>query len=978
MDSLSARNGHSPLLDHNGRPMQDERGLLLPPYRQFSAVYNTISRTYMSTFDEALKHSKTNALAMPRDAFLMGCLQERMLQLAELKCHLKPENEKDSRQKEVARGLTDICVGGCDRWIQFKMQLAWATWYGRYGNQLAWMPKSINGKKRLAVTTHSPVNGDKIQFGWDGVPRVFVNYMWINEHAPKGSPSHKWIENYDEKAALMQKDNPAKPVIIGERAPMLVLKDPLWRERFVIHKHLCIDADYFDGEMAGGLHGVGLRSMVYWFFHLRDEMIGWAINHLQKIGVGGILMFYYDEGNADAQEQAEKAAADAGERYALAMPRPRGQSKDVSMFDYMPFNEAGVTSMTQVIQDYFERHIERLMIGQTLSSKPAGGGLGDGTASLHSDTKHKILMFDAINLQDTLNSDYIPVAKKWNYPKADFNVYLTFEIPDPDAETKLKLGQIIVAVGGEVKADDMLGPAGFEKPEPDDVTFSQAKAQQALAEGQAESQQKMADAQQQQAIQKQQAAVAQAQQKQKAAVEEHEMKMKHEEQKQRQKQELEVQKAQQKAAMEFAKNMPAENETPPLPENVRLVNLQDDALPLAYAAQHAPAGGATINGKKFTGGEFIPAGDMAKATPRERMKLEQKQQAGQPQPQMPQEQPQAIEEPMVMVPPEQMDDVLRFTMSNSVRGKEDHMPHVLDSVRKFANLQPGKGMDEHGQLRYHTAAGRAYQRAAMAASLGQVTQDTYDASAARMIEQFRAKAGKDIGAKTQLQPVSQAARQAATGVGKVAGAMSKPVFAAGIGESIKPFFGPTNAKGKIKDPLSRAVHAAGTRAGAGIASQGVKTAIGDIPHFVHWLQQGMPREGVPRAATTAAKAALLTALGGLMAHKVLTKPAEKQLTPAEADDRLRDIFREQIGEENRVKTIRKEVQRELGGGRQSPPRRAASPMIPRPPGALPGSGPRDQNTGRPMWQADESPAAYNEDAVVEALTDEVMDLLEVE
>lgn len=48
---------------------------------------------------------------------------------------------------------------------------------------------------------------------------------------------------------------------------------------------------------------------------------------------------------------------------------------------------------------------------------------------------------------------------------------------------------------------------------------------------------------------------------------------------------------------------------------------------LFESAEHAPKGGATINGKPFAGGQFIPAADMAKATPHEKKALEEKKQA---------------------------------------------------------------------------------------------------------------------------------------------------------------------------------------------------------------------------------------------------------------------------------------------------------------------------------------------------------------
>lgn len=60
----------------------------------------------------------------------------------------------------------------------------------------------------------------------------------------------------------------------------------------------------------------------------------------------------------------------------------------------------------------------------------------------------------------------------------------------------------------------------------------------------------------------------------------------------------------------------------PEPANVQ------ESSPLMEAVEHAPAGGATIAGKQFRGGQFIPSQDMAKATPAEKAALKQKQQQG--------------------------------------------------------------------------------------------------------------------------------------------------------------------------------------------------------------------------------------------------------------------------------------------------------------------------------------------------------------
>lgn len=363
---LNGEYGKNRLLGPNGRPIEDDNaGFQLGHHRTFSALYQTMAKAYYWKYDEALKNSEENALAMRRDSFILGCLQERYLQLAELPFHLEPEDQKSRIQKAISDELTKI-IKKTNRWTQFVYQLSEAIWYGRYGNQLNWRSVPVNGQPRLAVVDHRPVNGDKIQFAYDGTPMIMIHHS---------------------EAADLMKSGRAKQddLVIGGRSPMLRLSKPEWRQRFVVHKHICNDADYFDGEMAGGVHGVGLRSMIYWNFWLRDEMLGWAINHLKKIGVGGILVFYYDEGNKEGKAAAEEAAQQAGERYAISMPRPRGSAKDTSHAELLSFNESGVQALTSIIQEYFERHIQRLIIGQELSSSAAATGLGSGVANFQVD-----------------------------------------------------------------------------------------------------------------------------------------------------------------------------------------------------------------------------------------------------------------------------------------------------------------------------------------------------------------------------------------------------------------------------------------------------------------------------------------------------------------------------------------------------------------------------------------------------------------
>ncbi|WP_420841840.1 phage portal protein family protein [Fimbriiglobus ruber] len=168
--------------------------------------------------------------------------------------------------------------------------------------------------------------------------------------------------------------------------------------------------------MAGRAHGVGLRDYVYWAWWLRDEMLSWLTDYMEKVGSMGLLLFYYEDGNPAAEAAAKQAAADARGKSALAVPVPRGRDKDAAKVEVIAAQTAGAQFLVDMVDRYFERHIERLYVGQSLSAGTAGSGLGgSGVAALHADTKFNLLAWDADNLGDTLTRDLVGVLQHLNF-----------------------------------------------------------------------------------------------------------------------------------------------------------------------------------------------------------------------------------------------------------------------------------------------------------------------------------------------------------------------------------------------------------------------------------------------------------------------------------------------------------------------------------------------------------------------------------
>lgn len=432
-----------------GRELTDGRGMLVPHVRTFNALYNAFSRVYSSRWDEAVRHGRENAAAMLHDAFFRALLQERFKPLQRWKWEVEADPDevpkgkgKDpySEDREEVRRQLEAVVRRTRQLQHVKYLTGWgAGWYGRYGVQVRYDTDAVGGFPRKVVGWWEPVNGDKLHADWDGRWGVMVR-------PGAGIPKEYTVKTFDN---------------VG---PVLLLDRPELRQRFVVNQHEIEDADYLEALGAGRRYGVGLRDFSYWSWWLRDEMLSWLTDFMEKVGSLGLILFYYDESNPTSKANAETAAKDIRGRSALAVPRPRGNDKQTSAVEVIPANMTGVGFLKEIIADYFERHIERLFVGQSLSAGEGKSGLeGDGRAEFAKDTKFNLLASDADNQAETFTRDLILPLQGLNFREAPWRYRWKYLVPDPEADVKLDAWSKVKDVL-PVKADELRETVGWSKP----------------------------------------------------------------------------------------------------------------------------------------------------------------------------------------------------------------------------------------------------------------------------------------------------------------------------------------------------------------------------------------------------------------------------------------------------------------------------------------------------------------------------------
>lgn len=493
MDGLT--NGRLPsarLLDHNGReidPNREDRddGLDLPHILTFGSLYHGAAYTYHHLFDEAIKHSRQNALAMRRDAWIMGLLSERADETLEKKWHLEPDNPKDPWQKTVADGVTKI-IKGIHRLQEMRRYLLeGGLWYGRYGANVKWkwkecwlpvmekkgpatpgmqsVPTMARGKV-LTIVKHKPVNGDKI--GHTNSDDAYVLIAGSFHDKIKGDPKIIYPN--------------------GAGAPALVLRGT-WREQILMHRAQADDADYFDAEFGEQVHGKGIRNTIYWLDFLRRDYFGAVTEMLNRIGLG-IVVIYYDQSNAAAKTEALDMAKKYSRRSVIVMPRASDSMSQGGAIEVVETPMAGATIMLE-LQTHVENQIERFMIGQLISG---GGGSsnpleGTGKSEFARDTKTKRCRSDAELFDDSLTGSddepgLVSIIKKWTYGFADFPLRWVTDHEENNPAEILDAVKVCVDMGVKFAEKDIREQTGLPAPEEGEPIIGGAK--EALAQAQAE------------------------------------------------------------------------------------------------------------------------------------------------------------------------------------------------------------------------------------------------------------------------------------------------------------------------------------------------------------------------------------------------------------------------------------------------------------------------------------------------------------
>jgi hypothetical protein len=415
---------------------------VVPHHEQFIAQWNTQSGVYRYTFDEALRHSRQNAVAYRLDPVVYEALRARQMPTAALSWHLEAENEADPGEADHAKKCREA-IERTPNLQQLLMYLLDAVWYGRHGASLVYDWDFTAGYRRAVVRQHFPINGDKLVFRYTGEVGVLVG----------GKYSGSWIPTDRGRAHICT---------------------PEERQLLVVHEHEREDADFQAPEMAGRVHGVGVRDRLYWFLYMKQRVLAWMMSFLERVGKGGTWVFYFESGNDASLAEVTKFAQQANNNTAFLFPRYADGKSGPGVERLEPVL-AGADMLYRLVTEYFDVVIRRLILGQSLSAEAGGTGLGSGVASFHEETLNRILKYDARNLQETLTRDFVSVISRHIDP-ARCTPKWVFEVDKPNSAEHLEAAGRFFEMGGILDEDNLRSVLGLPKPKPGSKTLSRAQS----------------------------------------------------------------------------------------------------------------------------------------------------------------------------------------------------------------------------------------------------------------------------------------------------------------------------------------------------------------------------------------------------------------------------------------------------------------------------------------------------------------------
>ncbi len=423
-----------PPVDPKGQPIGDAM-FPVPHVSSFSGSANWSNRSYTYWFDEAMMHSRENAERMRLDPVINACLQLRAYPTSLLTMRIEPDDDEDPVQVQFAMRAQKLLTNMPGFLFAKRWLLDDGIFKGRSGVQLRWQWVPKRDKAYHLPTGFRMIDGDKLVFAWDDRVGILVTSAY-------GAPI--------ERLGTSERGR----VYYASQAE---------REQLVVHEFEPEDRSFYRPQMAGAIHGTGLRGKLYWLWALKVRVWSMGMDFLQWFA-RGLTVYYFKSGNAEHYKEIRQWVEAQDGSHSLFMPWLPGPTdagyKPIERFEA---STASPAFIQQLITTYFDDLFKLNILGQTLTSGTAPTGLGSGVAQAHQSTFENFVKYDATALGETLTRDLLKPFYRVNFPGTACGRWV-FDIDDPNVQQMIENAQALYEMGAAIAEEPLMEAGGLPLP----------------------------------------------------------------------------------------------------------------------------------------------------------------------------------------------------------------------------------------------------------------------------------------------------------------------------------------------------------------------------------------------------------------------------------------------------------------------------------------------------------------------------------
>lgn len=398
------------------------------------AFFRMVSNLLLNS-DSAWWENRRLQRQMRNDPDIMSPLLQRQYAVALLEWNIVAEDEEDELQVEQAKHLKRI-FDRMRRKHEFIKSLQEAIWYGPSMVNCIYRP----GPMGFTPEKWFPIHPDSVTFDAVGNVGLLVGPDYRGATVPGHIGKVHMLTDLERKACVLHTFNHQAP-------------------------------DYeMPNESRYLFSGRGLREICFKFWLFKQIALQNWMKWVERYSLG-IRVGTYPDGNDEAKAEMQQSLHNIVSDVSVVIPRIAGQTKDQNPYSIEILDLAGgegQKGLVTLIEGYLAGQLKELIIGQTATTEPTAGGLGEGTSTRHAETFQRIIDMDAKALGDTLTFDFIEPLHVLNFGDTPYRPRVEAVIEKVDSEEFLAGVQAFVGMGGAVPERQVRSQLGIDEPRDDE------------------------------------------------------------------------------------------------------------------------------------------------------------------------------------------------------------------------------------------------------------------------------------------------------------------------------------------------------------------------------------------------------------------------------------------------------------------------------------------------------------------------------